>query len=59
MTNSTIEYMSGIDSINIGNLPTDKLEEILNGLNRKIEKYQQEKYEILSELARREDITGE
>jgi len=51
--------MSGIDSINIGNLPTDKLEEILNGLNRKIEKYQQEKYEILSELARREDITGE
>lgn len=57
MTNSTIEYMSGIDSINIESIPTEKLEEILNSINSKIEKCQQDRYEILSELARREEST--
>jgi hypothetical protein len=55
MANSTIEHMSSIDSISIENVPKGKLEEMLNGINRKIEKYQQDRYEILSELARREE----
>jgi hypothetical protein len=55
MTTSTIEYMSGIDSISIENIPTDKLEEILDSINKKIEKCQQERYEVLSELATRDD----
>jgi hypothetical protein len=53
MTSSTIEYMNDIDSVNIENIPTGKLEEILTGVNRKIDKYIQDRYEILSELARR------
>jgi len=53
MTNSTIEYMNAIDSVNIESIPTVKLEEILAGINRKIDKYIQDRYEILSELARR------
>jgi hypothetical protein len=59
MTKSTIEHMNGIDSISIENLPTDKLEEILSGINRKIEKYLKERYEILSVLAEREDVNRE
>lgn len=55
MTKSTIEYMNGIDSINIENIPIDKLEEMLDSINEKIEKYQQDRYEILSELAKREE----
>lgn len=55
MANSTIEYMSGIDSVNIENIPIEKLEEILNGINRKIDKYIKDRYEILSELARRKE----
>lgn len=57
MAKSTIEYMNGIDSINIENIPTDKLEEMLDSINEKIEKYQQDRYEILSELAKREEAT--
>lgn len=53
MTNSTIECMNDTDSVNIEKIPTAKLEEILNGINRKIETYQQDRYNILSELARR------
>jgi hypothetical protein len=55
MTTSTIEYMSSIDSISIENIPTSNLEEILASVNKKIEKYQQERYEILAELATRKD----
>jgi hypothetical protein len=53
MTKSTIEHMSLIDSIDIENIPTKNLEELLEGINRKIENYQQDRYAILSELARR------
>lgn len=56
MTQSTIEYMRGIDSINIENIPTSKLEETPDAINRKIEKYMKERYEVLSELATREDV---
>jgi cob(I)alamin adenosyltransferase len=55
MTTSTIEYMNGIDSVSMENIPIDKLEEILDSINKKIEKYQQERYEVLAELATRED----
>lgn len=57
MTNSTMEHMSLIDSVNIEEIPTENLEELLNGINKKIERYQQDRYEILSELARREEKT--
>lgn len=57
MINSTIEHMSLVDSVNIESIPTENLEELLNGINKKIERYQQDRYEILSELARREEKT--
>jgi uncharacterized membrane protein YukC len=55
MTTSTIEYMNRIDSISIENIPTSNLEEILTSINKKIEKYQQERHEVLAELATRKD----
>jgi hypothetical protein len=55
MAGSTIEYTGDIDSVNIEKIPTEKLEEMLNGINRIIDKYIQDRYEILSELAIRKD----
>jgi len=51
MTKSTIE---NIDTINVEEIATDKLEEILKGVNKEIEKLEKDRYIILSELARRD-----
>lgn len=56
MTKSTMEHMNDMDSIGMENMQTDKLKEILRDIDKKIEKCEKEKYGILSELIKREDV---
>lgn len=53
MTTSTIEHIEGVDSINIESIPTDKLKEMLDSVNKEIEKVNEDRRTILSELMRR------
>lgn len=50
MTKSTIE---NIDSINIEDIPTDNLKNMLKGIDREIEKLQQDRKIVISELENR------
>lgn len=53
MIKSTIDSMEGMDTINVENIPSDNIRNILKGINREIEKLQQDRQMILSELERR------
>lgn len=53
MTTSTIEHIEGVDSVSIESIPTDKLKEMLDSINREIEKANKDRLTILSELMRR------
>lgn len=53
MTKSTIEGIEGMDSVNIENIPTHNLEEILEGINKEIEELQRDREIVSSELERR------
>jgi len=57
MTKSTIEGIEGMDTVNIEDIPTDKLNNIVEHLNKIIEKAQKERWTILSELMRRGEKT--
>lgn len=50
MTKSTIEE---IDTINVESIPIDNLKEMLENINKDIEKLQKDKQIILSEIERR------
>ena len=50
MTNSTIE---SVDTINVENIPLDNLKNMLNGINKEIEKLEQDRKMVISELERR------
>ncbi len=53
MTTSTIESIEGIDSVNIEDIAVVNLREILKGIEKEIEKLQQDRQMIVSELERR------
>lgn len=53
MAKSTIESIEGMDVVNIGDVPTDKLKDMVEYLNRTIEKAKKERGAILEELTRR------
>ena len=55
MTTSTIENMEGIDSIDICKIPTGKLENMLDAIDKRIEKDKKDRYTILDELSRRDN----
>jgi len=50
---STIDGIEGMDTVNIEDIPTDKLNNIVEHLNKTIEKAQKERWTVLYELMRR------
>lgn len=53
MTKSTIENMEGMNTVNIEDIPIDNLKNMLKGIDRDIEKLQQDRKIVISELVRR------
>ncbi len=55
MMKSTVEKIEGTGTVNVEDIPSDKLRELLEGVNREIEKLEQDKRIMLAELERREE----